>query len=94
MCKLGAWYDFVRACDVWTKKVTARRYHMVEISENLMGTGKAQAKMRKAAEELAKSMAEEEATGENHEKGDDKAAHKKQMQDLNKRLGNMMLLAP
>ena len=43
MCKLGAWYDFIRACDEWTKHVAARRYHMLMISENLMGAGKAQA---------------------------------------------------
>ena len=54
MCKLGAWFDFIRACDEWTKRITARRYHMVEISENFMGAGQAQAKMKKAAEELAK----------------------------------------
>ena len=42
MCKLGAWFDFVRGCDEWAPCVTARRYHMIEISENLMGTGQAQ----------------------------------------------------
>ena len=102
MCKLGAWYDFIRACDEWTKHVTARRYHMLVISENLMGTGQAQAKMQQAAQELAKSIAAEEAlaatgcgaAGDTHEKADDKAAHKQQMRDLKKRLGNMMLLAP
>ena len=54
MCKLGAWFDFIRACDEWTKRITARRYHMLEISENFMGAGQAQANMKKAAEELAK----------------------------------------
>eukprot|EP00974_Lingulodinium_polyedra_P045621 4375666-Lingulodinium_polyedra.AAC.1 len=62
MCKLGAWYDFVRVCNEWSPRATARRYHMVVISETLMGTVQAQAKMQKAAEELAKSMAEEEAS--------------------------------
>ena len=99
-CKLGAWFDFVRGCDEWALCVTARRYHMIEISENLMGTGQAQVKMQKAAEELAKTIAQSEASaatgsgvvGENMEKVDDKAAHKQQMRDLKKRLGNMMLL--
>ena len=58
MCKLGAWYDFIRACNEWSKCVTARRYHMVVISEKLMGTGRAQAKMHEAAEELAKTIGE------------------------------------
>ena len=98
MCKLGAWYDFIRACNEWSKRVTARRYHMVVISEKLMGTGRAQAKMHKAAEELAKTIGEADvpaATGsgatarENNEKPDDKSAHKQQLRDLKKRLGNM-----
>ena len=69
---------------------------MVEISENLMGEGQAQQKMQKAAEELAKSMAATDSgtAGENTEKVDDKAAHKQQMRDLKKHLGNMMLLSP
>ena len=87
MCKLGAWYDFVRACHEWTHCVTARRYHMVEISENLMGTGQAQRKMQKAAQELAKSIGKEEASaatgsgavGEKNVKADDKASHIQQM---------------
>ena len=102
MCKLGAWFDFIRACDEWTKRITARRYHMVVISENLMGTDQAQVKMKKAAEELAKSMPPSEPSaatasgvvGEQNEKGDGKAAHRQQMRDLKKRLGNMMLLSP
>ena len=60
MCKLGAWFDFIRACSEWTKWITARRYHMLEISENIMGVGQAQVKMKKAAEELAKSIAQSE----------------------------------
>ena len=77
---------------------------MLVVSENLMGTGQAQAKMQKAAEELAKSIAKEEASGatgsgvvgdENEKANDsDRAAHKQQMRDLIKRLGKMMLLAP
>eukprot|EP00974_Lingulodinium_polyedra_P048275 4634403-Lingulodinium_polyedra.AAC.1 len=62
-----------------------------------MGAGQAQANMQKAAEELAKSIAEEEApaatgsgaAGETNEKVDDRTAHKQQMRDLKKRLGNM-----
>ena len=54
MCKLGAWFDFIRACNEWTKRITARRYRMVEISENFMGAGQAQANMKKAAKEMAK----------------------------------------
>ena len=57
MCKLRAWYDFIRACNEWRKCITARRYHMVVIGENLMGTRHAQAKMQKAAEEFAKLIA-------------------------------------
>jgi len=97
MCKLGAWYDFIRACDEWAKQVKARRYHMLVISENLMGTGQAQAKMQKAAEELAKSIAKEEASGatgsgvvgdENEKANDsDRAAHKQHMRDLKKTFG-------
>ena len=105
MCKLGAWYDFRRVCDEWTKRVTARRYHMLVMSEGLMGTGQSQAKPRnKAAEELAKSIAEEEASaatgsgnvGDNNEKADGRAAHTHQMRYLSNKapLGNMMLLAP
>ena len=75
---------------------------MLVISENLMGTGQAQAKMQQAAQDLAKSIAAEEAlaatgcgaAGDTHEKADDRAAHKQQMRYLKKRLGNMMLLAP
>eukprot|EP00974_Lingulodinium_polyedra_P132360 11221394-Lingulodinium_polyedra.AAC.1 len=29
LCKLGAWYDFIRVCDEWYPRVAARRYHMV-----------------------------------------------------------------
>ena len=47
MCKLGAWFDFIRACDEWSPRITARRYHMLEISENIMGVGQAQVKMKK-----------------------------------------------
>jgi hypothetical protein len=47
MCKLGAWYDFIRACDAWTNHVTARRYHMLVISENCMGTGQSHANVQK-----------------------------------------------
>ena len=51
---------------------------------------------------MAKSMAQSEplaatasgVVGEQNEKGDDKAAHRQQMRDLKKRLGNMMLLSP
>ena len=60
-----------------------------------MGRGQAQAKMQKAAEELAKSIATEEASGatlsravgDKNEKEDqsDRAAHKQQMRDLKKR---------
>jgi len=75
---------------------------MLVISENLMGTGQAHAKMQKAAEELAKSIAKEEASaatgsgavGDKNEKADDRAAHKQQRRDLKNRSGNMMLLAP
>ena len=75
---------------------------MVVISENLMGTGQAQAKMHLAAEELAKSIKEAEASAATSSGAiggklgttDDKTAHKQQMRDLKKRLGNMMLLAP
>ncbi len=102
MCKLGAWYDFIRACNEWSICVTARRYHMVEISENLMGTGQAQANMQKAAEELAKIIAKEEPSaatasgvvGDKHATGDDRAAHQQQLRYLKKRQGNMMLLSP
>ena len=91
MCKLGAWYDFIRGCDEWAKHVAARRYHMLVISENSMGAGQSQANnAKKAAEELAKSIAEEEASAatgsgaveDNHEKADDRAPHKQQMRDL------------
>ena len=102
MCKLGAWFDFIRACDEWTKRITARRYHMLEISEKFMGAGQALAKMKKAAEELARSIAQSEPSaatasgvaGEQNEKGDDKASHRQQMRDLKTRLGSMMLLGP
>ena len=102
MCKLGAWFDFTRACAEWTKHITARRYHMVEISVKLMGEEQAQKKLKQAAEELAKTIAQSEpsaatasgAVSEQKEKVDDKAAHKQQMRDLKKRLGNMMLLSP
>ena len=68
----------------------------------LHGAGQAQAEMKKAAEELAKGIAHSEPSaatasrvvGEQNEKGDDKAAHRQQMRDLKKRLGNMMLLSP
>ncbi len=58
MCRLGAWYAFIRALYSLTKHVTARRYHMLVISENCMGTGQAQTHMHKAAEELAKRIVE------------------------------------
>ena len=75
---------------------------MVVISEKLMGTGQAQAKMHKAAEELAKTIGEADvpaatgsgATVRENEKPDDKSAHKQQLRDLKKRLGNMLLLSP
>jgi hypothetical protein len=95
MCKLGAWYDFTRACDEWTKHITARRYHMLGISENLIRTGQAQAKMQQAAEELVKRIAKEEASaatgsgvvGDKNEKADDRAAHKQHLRDLKKTFG-------
>ena len=57
---------------------------MLVISENLMGKGQARAKVQQAAEELAKSIAKEEASaptgsgavGDKNEKADDRAAHK------------------
>eukprot|EP00974_Lingulodinium_polyedra_P012537 1210863-Lingulodinium_polyedra.AAC.1 len=62
-----------------------------------MGTGQARAQMQKAAEALAKSIAEEEASaatgsglyGEHNEKSDDRTAHNQHVRDLKKRLGNM-----
>ena len=90
MCKLGAWFDFIRASNDWTKHATARRFHMYLISEKFMGAGQAQAKMKKAAEELARSIAQSEPSaatasgvaGEQNEKGDDKASHRQQMRYL------------
>ena len=75
---------------------------MMVISENLMGSGQAQAKMHKAAEELAKTILESEAPepagsggpGDKFAAMNDTAAHKQQIRDLKRRLGNMMLLAP
>ena len=75
---------------------------MLVISENLMGPGQAQAKMHKAVEELAKTILESEAPeptgsgglGDKFAAMNDTAAHKQQLRDLKRRLGNMMLLAP
>ena len=81
-------------------KIPHGRYHMVEISENFMGAGQAQAKMKKAAEELAKSIAQSEPSAATasgvvgEQNGDYKADHRQQMRDLKKLLGNMMLLSP
>mgnify|MGYP007023186691 CR=1 FL=1 len=69
MCKLGAWFDFICACDEWTKRITARRYIMLEISENFMGAGQAQEKMKKAAEELANKYCTIRAFGSHRFRG-------------------------
>ena len=67
------------------------------------GARQAQANMQKAAEELAKSIAKEEASAatgsgaveDKNEKADARAPHKQQMRDfLIKKLGSMMWLAP
>jgi hypothetical protein len=68
---------------------------MLEISERLMGSGVAQAKINKAAEVMAEELrARESAAGPTGFGGDEKADHKQQMRDLKRRLGNMLLLAP
>ena len=75
---------------------------MLVISESLMGSRQSQAKMHKAAEELAKSILPSEAPeptgsggpGDRSAAVNDTAAHKQQLRDLKRRLGNMLLLAP